>query len=829
MKNKKNDISNNLGHFIFYQIPRDLKDNIYKELVKKIEKIPVGYNKERKVNLSGKVYEYFIGRDQTAISELGAYFTDRHITDFIYNKIKPSLDDNNNIKTMIDPFGGSGGFTLNYASYLRDNFNDINWSENVNNIYHFDMEESVVKMTGLEMFAITNYFPKKERNYERVNSFTYEFPDKYNDYQKFYYVISNPPYGGDKNNKSGEQIKRDKIINYIKSLENKDQYKNQIENYNEENKKYKEEQEKQQVNVKYSSQRIKKFANKYKLDGKDKESCSLMLLADLLDINGTACLVLKEGVFFDSKYSSLRQVILENYNVTNIISVPQNAFENTSTKTSIIIFHNNGKTKNIIFSELVVELESDDIFEIYNNEVHLTNNKGEIKQVREQEICYASLEQITKNKYSLNYKDYKSEYCHFVFKNNNIQYPKNYELIKLNDVMKFKPKSKRPASFGQSEGKFRFYTSSEKIKYCNECDINDKENLYLIFGTGGNGSLFIDNIFSCSADNIISSIDNKLNCLYTYFYIKIFWTEFIKFHFNGSTMGHIKKENLVLTQIPIPKDINIIKSELEYLYELHNNITNNEIKEKENNICELIKTLTSDSNNYDEYKLGDVCEFKKKSKRNASFGQLEGKYNFYTSSDKIQKCDIADYNEELIIIGSGGVVNIKIDNIFSCSADNFILKTNHNEYIYYLIKGNMNYLINGFTGSCLKHISKEYLLNLQIPILKPNIMKEHKLEELFNEVDVLKEKLESNKKEYDIKLKELFKDFNISEENIINNNNEEDIEPKIKPISVQEIKQEKDDLLKLSLSQLKEKCKSLGITGYSKLNKTELIEKINNK
>jgi type I restriction-modification system DNA methylase subunit len=231
------------------------------------------------------------------------------------------------------------------------------------------MEESVVKMTGLEMFAITNYFPKKERNYERINSFKYEFPDKYNDYQKFYYVISNPPYGGDKNNKSAEQIKRDKIINYIKSLEDKDKYKKQIEIYNEENKKYKEEQEKQQVNVKYSSQRIKNFANKYKLEVKDKESCSFMLLADLLDNNGTACLVLKEGVFFDSKYSSLRQVILENYNVTNIISVPQNAFENTSTKTSIIIFHNNGKTKNIIFSELVVELESDDIFEVYDNKV----------------------------------------------------------------------------------------------------------------------------------------------------------------------------------------------------------------------------------------------------------------------------------------------------------------------------------------------------------------------------------------------------------------------------------------------------------------------------
>lgn len=40
-------------------------------------------------DIKGKIYEYFIGRDKTSISELGAYFTDRHITDFIMNKIKP--------------------------------------------------------------------------------------------------------------------------------------------------------------------------------------------------------------------------------------------------------------------------------------------------------------------------------------------------------------------------------------------------------------------------------------------------------------------------------------------------------------------------------------------------------------------------------------------------------------------------------------------------------------------------------------------------------------------------------------------------------------------
>ena len=68
---------------------------------------------------------------------------------------------------------------------------------------------------------------------------------------------------------------------------------------------------------------------------------------DMLAPGGTCCGVLKEGVFFDGKYSKLRQVLIENFNVTHVISVPQNAFENTSTKTSIVIFQANGKTKKI--------------------------------------------------------------------------------------------------------------------------------------------------------------------------------------------------------------------------------------------------------------------------------------------------------------------------------------------------------------------------------------------------------------------------------------------------------------------------------------------------
>ena len=80
-----------LGHFIFHQIPTDLSDDVWKSLILKIDKIPVGFEGNNKVNLSGKLWEYFVGRDKTAISELGAYFTDRPITNFIFDRFTYSI------------------------------------------------------------------------------------------------------------------------------------------------------------------------------------------------------------------------------------------------------------------------------------------------------------------------------------------------------------------------------------------------------------------------------------------------------------------------------------------------------------------------------------------------------------------------------------------------------------------------------------------------------------------------------------------------------------------------------------------------------------------
>jgi hypothetical protein len=72
----------------------------------------------------------------------------------------------------------------------------IDWKKEINKIYHYDMNEDVIKSAGLEFFCLTGILPNKD-NLAYKNSFCDEFNDK-----KFKYIVTNPPYGGDNYYKS---------------------------------------------------------------------------------------------------------------------------------------------------------------------------------------------------------------------------------------------------------------------------------------------------------------------------------------------------------------------------------------------------------------------------------------------------------------------------------------------------------------------------------------------------------------------------------------------------------------------------------------------------
>ena len=192
-----------IANYIYHQVPENISSDVFTEI---FDKVDILFNNNN-FDIKGKIYEYFIGRDKSAISDLGAYFTDRPIVNKILDSVIPILDSDNKVKSMIDPFGGSGGFTISYLDYINKNYK-IDWNENKNKIHHWDMAEDVVKIAGTEYFSITGHFPDYGNQFKRVNSFKNEILETYD------YVMSNPPYGGDKTNKTSEMIKKELIIKH---------------------------------------------------------------------------------------------------------------------------------------------------------------------------------------------------------------------------------------------------------------------------------------------------------------------------------------------------------------------------------------------------------------------------------------------------------------------------------------------------------------------------------------------------------------------------------------------------------------------------------------
>ena len=840
--------------FLFYEIPKNMKGNVFSHLIKEINNI-TKIEESCNVLLSGKIYEYFIGRDESAISELGAYFTDRHIVDYIYQKLDPSLNDDGIVSTMIDMFGGSGGFTTGYINYLNNKYpKGINWETELSKISHYDMNEDVIKSAGLEFFCLTGVLPDM-KNLKYKNSFVDEFIDNNDESAKKYiYPITNPPYGGDKNNKTVAQEKREKIKEYIKNelITVSDEgiriaRQKQLKSIEAQEKQDKNESNKSKVCVSSCSNRIQKFANKYSLTGNDKESCSLMLLMDILDIGGTAIGVLKEGVFFNKMYKYIRKCLIENYNVREVISIPQDQFENTSTKTSIIIFDNTSeKTSEVKFYDLVVEKYEEDKFVDNNGVIIVSENKGDISGISDFIVSVASKEEILSNAIcSLNGKDYNKKV---------IVCNKEYEMVRLGDVC-------------ESINGYAFKTADYKKTGVPLITITHIKNEKLLLN---NNNYIEENDkykkFEIKKDDVIISLtgkkptlcsiainDNnnkqylnqrcallrdfkKINKYYFASIFKCYIQDYINKNIgNGSNQENVSLTDILDIQIPIPKSEQKIQEWVDKISKPYDekNTKINKIKELEEYVKNKIKDI-GENEECDEVEFDNVLQYlSKKNKYRATDGHNKGKYMFYTSSqDKILYRDDYEFKGKNILIGRGGIASIHLATNFSVSHDDvYVLDTKKPEYniiyVYNYIKSNIKLIEDSFKGSTIKHSSKTALSQLKIKIPK-NKQHIQDLQPTFDEI----EKLQGEVKEAEILYNKLIKE--LSDEAMPTHTTTQYTQPLTdanvnaiksnKPQSVPSIKSSTTSTG--SIKSLQEQCKSLGIKGYSKYKKKEDKDKL---
>ena len=606
-----------LSYFLFYEIPTNMKGKIFSHLINELDKL-TEIEKSSGEQLTGKIYEYFIGRDKQAISELGAYFTNRLIVDYIYKQLELECDEDGSIGTMVDPFGGSGGFTTGYINWMKEKYPDLDWSSEINKIHHYDMNEDVIKSAALEFFCITGEVPNME-HLQYKNSFTDEFKN-----MKFKNCITNPPYGGDKNNKSDAEKKREKIKKYIKeelkTLTDKDIIKRrneQLKHIDNLNKLEKKRLDEQKVTLEKSSIRIKKFAKKYGLKGNDKEAVSLILMMDMVEEGGIGCGVLKEGVFFNKTYKNLRKCLLERFNVTKVISIPSDQFENTSTKTSIIIFKNTEeKTSSVQFYDLsCVKYDKDKLEEI-DGHIVLTENEGDVKGVEDNLVSIIDVNCILNDvDISFDGKKYKASSRSLNVNNGYITEP-------LGVYCDFKPKTDKPKHDQFSLIKIKDIDNGQitandtilnkDVKTSNICKANDI--LISTVRPKSSKMLILTDKYN-NIDKYCFTIDKirvkDINPMYIYAMLYIFVPNFEEELCTGSSYPTFNIKQLENYLIPIPKDKQKMIEWSDKISEPYNEKLDKEniIQELEKELQERVKYI-SENEDCEEKTIGELFIFK---------------------------------------------------------------------------------------------------------------------------------------------------------------------------------------------------------------------------
>lgn len=642
------------------------------------------------------------------------------------------------------------------------------------------MNQDVLKSAGLELFCMTGVFPDPE-NIKYKNSFADDFT------QKYHYILTNPPYGGDTCKKTEVQKKRDKVMNYIKDELKQNPYKKvqiarqqQLKKLQAADREDKKEQTKSKVTLPMCSAVLNKYAKSLDLDGKDKEACSLILMMQLLAPNGTAVGVLKEGVFFNKKYSKLRKALVENFNVREVISVPQDQFENTSTKTSIVVFDNTKeKTSMIKFSEMKIDKFTGDKFGIFMDEIILVENEGDIKPngVKDVVVATATYDTFMKNDiFSLNGKDYADNtvvpgegYClqsicklcriinGYAFKKSEFS-KSGIPVVKIKDIQDNVIEVSSITSLVEEQHKYNKYK------------VVNGDVLISLTGNVGKLAKYTNNKCAYLNQRVGKiTTDNKTTLLYLYYVLQLpIISDIIQSLANGSVQKNISPEMIESVQIPIPSPekmkqwVDAISEPYEAKIEMENRIV-----ELETMVMKQIQDI-GENEECDELKLGDVCKIKSGT---FSTKEMDNKgnipfFNASQSSIGFHSEYSFDDLEYILLIKSGNIHAESIGSVIllegkcACVKDVLQLKSDLVDinflYRYLkLIKSKIRNTTNNSVG--LAHINISSLKEIKISIPK-NKSLITALNPTFEEIQTLKQRVKTAEEKYQSLLDQLSKE-----------------------------------------------------------------------
>lgn len=251
------------------------------------------------MDILGWVYEQHLRTGSSAARDLGQFFTDRFICEYMTELCKPGFKSAGVPESVCDPSMGTGGFLTAFIKYFKKHHADkpIDWSVQQKEIHGCDTDPKVAGVSRLNLFMETGCN-------RTTNLLTHD--SLYGDLTQTGYdvILANMPFGL-KGIKHAECCERVKVL---------------------------------------------------KIRGTKSEPLFLQLMMVSLNMGGRCAVVVPDGMLVNrsSCHNNTRKYLLDHFDLKRVIKMKGQFFMNTGIQPSILFFEKTGKpTEAVEFWEVV--------------------------------------------------------------------------------------------------------------------------------------------------------------------------------------------------------------------------------------------------------------------------------------------------------------------------------------------------------------------------------------------------------------------------------------------------------------------------------------------
>lgn len=261
------------------------------------------------MDILGWVYEHHLKTGASSASrDLGQYFTDRFICEYMVKLCKPGFKTMDVPETVCDPTMGTGGFLTAYIKYFKREYPEtpVDWVVQSKEIHGCDTDPRVAGVARLNLFMETG--GSRADNLKTHDSLYGDLIQ-----QGYDVILANMPFGV-------KGIKHAECCERVKNL---------------------------------------------KIRGTKSEPLFMQLIMCSLNKGGRCAVVVPDGMLENSRNQAVltRKYLFDNFELKRVIKMEGKFFMNTGIKPSILFFENTGKPTSDVEFWNVIKTDKDEIIE----------------------------------------------------------------------------------------------------------------------------------------------------------------------------------------------------------------------------------------------------------------------------------------------------------------------------------------------------------------------------------------------------------------------------------------------------------------------------------